>query len=586
MTKNFKRKYFIPKEKGSYFIPLSGTQEVGCNANVALYVDGEDTEQIVMDAGVGMLNNNMGIEQSIPDFDVIDPSITKGLVITHGHLDHIGSIYHFLQKMPHGIPIYTTPFTASIISSRLKERGIHKPNIVIVDMNSEFTVGRFKFQMISVTHSIPETQMIVFEYPDGTRCLHTADYKIDRNPIVGEQTNESLLKEMGRKGINCIVADSTNVHNDCWTESEGSVHEELFNLVERLKGKRVIVSFFSSNIARKKGVFEVAARTGRKVLILGRSMNNMFEIAHKHEYMAYRHLMVGRNNQKTVRDEDLLILCTGSQGEQRSALYKLATTGSYTPIQLTLEDKIKTAIIFSARKIPGREPGIDDIKGKLFDRGAEIYDTDTMKNIHTSGHASRPETEHLVDMINPKAFIPIHGTKILIHKAAEVAKKRGLKYLIPYNGCIIKMSDDDYKIVGKLDVRLKGLDGEKDLIVDLSSKMIEGRKALGTEGVLHINYRSGLNGWEVLSLNAVGLLSNNVVRGDMFRNLIRSVINRERGYNIQEALQSAILNRYGKKPVVIAIDVGRMMEHAKVKRSASAESNDNLVEEIKEEIEP
>jgi ribonuclease J len=548
--KNKTNNYIVLRKEGEYFIPLCGTQEVGCNANIARVTHSGKTEQIIVDAGLGMLKDQAGINHCIPDYSCVDPRITKGIVITHGHLDHFGSLTYLLRHLRSpDIPIYATPFTMHIIKKQLLDNHI-TANLITVEMNSAFKIGEFfEIQLISVTHSVPETQMITISYkPSGINLLHTADYKIDRDPVIGQHTNEALLKQIGDSGVHCLVSDSTNANQIDWSMTEGSAQVGLRELIQTLTGKRIIVSCFSSNIARINSLLQIGKSVGRKVLFIGKSMHRMCEAARAINYIQpeLEEYVVTPDNM--VADDKLLIVCTGSQAEQGSVLDKLASCGSYNPVQLSPNNKIKTAIIFSARIIPGRTLAIEELKAKLIKRGAETYDTFEHKSIHVSGHPSQPEIKFICDLARPKYAIPVHGTQLLIQHAKKVFKTLNLPCIVPHNGCVIRLGKDSAEIISDVHVRAMGLDGKKLKPIDMHSSCIQSRREIGQEGVISICYEEG----KLLSIHSLGCLPPQITQSEMFIGLMRNIIRSSKNSAmIINKIKQTVLMKYGKQPGVI-----------------------------------
>ena len=548
--KNKTNNYIALRKEGDYFIPLCGTQEVGCNANIARVTHSGKTEQIIIDAGLGMLKDQGGINHCIPDYSCVDPKITKGIVITHGHLDHFGSLTYLLRHLRSpDIPVYATPFTMHIIKKQLLDNHI-TANLITVDMNSAFKIGEFfEIQLISVTHSVPETQMITISYkPSGINLLHTADYKIDRDPVVGQQTNEGLLRQIGINGVHCLVSDSTNANQIDWSMTEGSAQVGLKELIQTLPGKRIIVSCFSSNIARINSLLQIAKSVNRKVLFVGKSMHRMCEAARSIKYIQpeLEEYVVTPDN--IAADDKLLIVCTGSQAEQGSVLDKLASCGSYNPVQLNPNNKIKTAVIFSARIIPGRTLAIEELKAKLIKRGAEVYDTFEHKSIHVSGHPSQPEIKFICDLAHPKYAIPVHGTQLLIQHAKKVFKGLNIPCIVPHNGCVIRLGKDSAEIVSDVHVRPMGLDGKKLKPIDMNSSCIQNRKEIGQEGVLSICYEDS----KLLSVHSLGCLPPQITQSEMFVGLIRNIVRSSKNpAMIINKVRQTVMMKYGKQPGVI-----------------------------------
>ena len=394
-------------------IPLGGLEEIGKNITVFEY----NNEAIIVDCGLAFPEDDMlGVDIVIPDFTYIEKNIDriKGLVITHGHEDHIGSIPYLLKKV--NVPIYSTAFTIGLINSKLKEHNLDaKAELNVVEFGDIIKLGKFSVEFIASAHSIPDSAMLAIKTEVGT-IIHTGDFKIEYTPVDGKHMNLSRLGELGREGVLALLSDSTNAERKGFTMSEASVGKVFDKMFENCK-KRIIVATFASNVNRVQGLVNLSRKYGRKVAVSGRSMEKMLEIARELEYIdAPDEMFVDLDLINTIEDHRLLILTTGSQGEPMSALTRIAV-GQHKKIKLQQND----LVVISATPIPGNEPSVSKVINSIMKRGVEVVYS-SLEHIHVSGHACQEEQKLLLELVKPKYFLPVHGEirQLYAHRATAV----------------------------------------------------------------------------------------------------------------------------------------------------------------------
>jgi len=415
-------------------IPLGGLGEIGKNMTAIEY--GSDI--IVIDCGMGFPDEDMyGVDIVLPDYTYLknNASRIRGLILTHGHEDHIGGVPYLLREVD--VPIYTLPLTAALVELKLEEHDLlYNTQIFTKKVGSVFRLGCFTVEFIHVNHSIPDSVALAIKTPLGT-IIHTGDFKIDVTPISGGMIDLVRFGELGNEGVLALMSDSTNVEKPGHSESErkvGAGFDKLFKGCD----KRIIITTFASNVHRLQQIINVAVKYGRKVGITGRSMENVLRVSKVLGYMDLPDdiLMDIDQLNKLPRDK-VVILCTGSQGEAMSALYRMAFS-EHKQIRVDYNDRI----IISASAIPGNETTISRVIDELFHKGAEvIYDRHT--DLHVSGHACQEEQKMILALVKPKYFIPVHGEYRMLVKHAQLGVEMGVQpknILVGENGSVIEIT--------------------------------------------------------------------------------------------------------------------------------------------------
>ena len=451
------------------FLPLGGSGEIGMNMNLYGFGRGENRDWIMIDCGV-----TFG-DLSTPGIDLIcaDPSYIlerrdrlKALLLTHGHEDHIGAVALLAPKLK--CPIYATPFTAGLVRRKLEERGVSDEELNIIEMGARFEIGPFDLEYVTLTHSIPEPSGVIIRTELGT-VLHTGDWKIDPAPSLGPETDSKTLSELGDDGVLAIVCDSTNVLSPGVSGSEMKVRENLIKVIAEQKG-RVAVTTFASNVARVVSICEAAYKNTRSVCLLGRSMLRMVEVAREVGLLPKDIKFVEPRDAGYLPRENILYLCTGSQGESRAALARIARD-DHADITLNAGD----TVIFSSKIIPGNEREIFTLQNDLVELGVHII-TEKDAFVHVSGHPCRDELAQMYEWVRPEMSIPVHGEARHLEEHAELALKLGVKHsLAPRNGDLITIAPNGPEVIDEVPSGRLYLDGFE-LAPDGASAMRERRK--------------------------------------------------------------------------------------------------------------
>lgn len=420
-------------------LPLGGIDEIGKNMTVIEY----NNEIIIIDCGLGFPSDDLlGVNVILPDFSYIIKNKTKvrGLIITHAHEDHIGAIHHFLEYI--NPTIYCTEFTAGVIDTKLTENQLKISKKVIIKGGQTARLGRFIVEFIHTNHSIAGSVAVAIKTGIGT-IIHTGDFKIDETSTITKPIDMEKFKSFGDAGVLLLMSDSTNSTKEESSVNDNIVGESLDKFIKN-STKRIIISTFASNIYRMQQILTIAEENKRKVAVSGRSMNTMISVAKRLGYIKCNNgTLVDLDDIKKIPDNQLLIITTGSQGEEMSALYRIAN-GIHKQIYITRNDKI----LLSSSPIPGNEKSIMGMVNLLMKRGAEvIYEKDS--EIHSSGHACRKELERMILACRPKFFIPVHGEFIHLKRHQEIAEGCGVEYKnvqIPVNGFEIVVTQDNIRL--------------------------------------------------------------------------------------------------------------------------------------------
>jgi ribonuclease J len=425
------------------FLPLGGSNEIGMNFNLYGYGPAHDRRWIVVDLGVTFGDQTTpGVEIILPDPTFIEEYADRilGIVLTHAHEDHIGAVAWLWPRLK--APLYATPFTAFILREKLREAGLlDQVEITEVPLGGSIDLGPFHMELITLTHSIPEPNGLAIKTPLGT-ILHTGDWKIDPDPLLGGPTDVSAIRRLGDEGVLAMVCDSTNVFVDGRAGSEAAVRETLMPLIAGLKGK-VAVACFASNVARMDSVCRAAEAAGRRVCLVGRSMRRMAAAAKSVGLMADLKPFLEEAEANSFPPDRILYLCTGSQGEPRAALSRIAD-GTHPHVKLGQGD----ACIFSSRIIPGNEIPIRNLQNKLADAGVRLYTERDHPGIHVSGHPCRDELADMYHWARPEIAVPTHGERRhLLEHCAFARDLQVPQQLAPRNGDMVRLAPGRAEIV-------------------------------------------------------------------------------------------------------------------------------------------
>ena len=456
------------------FCALGGSGEIGMNVN--LY--GCRGQWIMVDLGLTFADASYpGVELILPELEFIEARQERlaGIVLTHGHEDHIGALPYLAEELK--APLYATPFTAGLIAGKLEEEGLTgHVQLNTVKRGGTVEIGPFRITFVALSHSIPEGNGLLIETPFGN-VFHTGDWKIDETPVIGEAPSTEVLKAIGDEGVLALVCDSTNVFQDQASGSEESVHAGLLAQVAGAKG-RVLVTTFASNAARLQTIGRVANETGRRVCIAGRSLDRILRVAQSTGYLLDFPPPVSFDEAMRLPRSEVLIIATGGQGEPRAALGRIAS-GTHE-LKLTDGD----TVIFSSRVIPGNERAIGQIMNQLSGLGVTMV-TERQAHVHVSGHPGRPELVQMYDWVRPEIVIPVHGEPRHLAEHARLALSHGVpKAMVQKNGDVIRLAPDGPKKIDEVRVGQLVLDG--DVILPADGATINERRRIGYSGLITV----------------------------------------------------------------------------------------------------
>lgn len=456
---------------------LGGMNEIGKNMTVYEYKN----DMFIVDCGLAFPGAELpGVDLVIPDFTYIEDNISKirGLIVTHGHEDHIGGIAYLLKK--YNIPIYATKLTIGLIKGKLQEHNLLSgAKLVEVNPRDNITLGSFNIELIHVNHSIPDAVGLAIRCPAGV-IIHTGDFKIDTTPVDGDMIDLNRFADYGKKGVLALFQDSTNAERPGYTMSERTVGESFENLFRKAGKRRIVVATFASNIHRVQQIIDVAKQLKRKVAVLGRSLENLVQVGEELGYLNVpKNLLIKIEEINSYPDDKLVIITTGSQGEPMSALTKMAF-GEHRKVSVTPNDYV----IISATPIPGNEKMVGNVVNELMKRGIEVI-YEKMYEVHVSGHACQEELKLMMGIIKPKYFIPVHGEQKHLQKHAMLAEAMGIKKKDIYIGSIgksIEISENGIKELADVpsgEVYVDGLG-----VGDVGNIVLNDRKRLSEDGLI------------------------------------------------------------------------------------------------------
>ncbi len=466
----------MAKESKLYIIPLGGLGEVGKNMTAVRYGD----NILLIDSGLSFPEEEMlGIDIVIPDITYLieNRDLVRGIVLTHGHEDHIGSLPYVLRQI--NVPVYGTKLTLGILSNKLKEHNLFdRVKLQTVKPRDSVQIAPFKVEFIKVSHSIPDSVGLAIHTPIGT-VVHTGDFKIDQTPVDGEVTDFYKLAQLGEKGVLVMLSDSTNVERPGYTPSEKAVGQTFEETFAGCK-ERIIVATFASNVHRLQQAILAAHKYDRRVAIIGRSMLNVVNIAYELGYLQIPEgILVELDEANRLPKNKLVLLCTGSQGEPMSALTRIAMN-DHRQVEILPGD----TVILSATPIPGNEKLVARVVDMLFRRGAKVI-YESLDSIHVSGHPSQEELKLMLNLLKPKFFIPVHGEHRMLVKHSELAQELGIpasNTFVADNGTVLEFTKRHGRIAGRVPAGRVLVDGLG--VGDVGNIVLRDRKQLSQDGIL------------------------------------------------------------------------------------------------------
>jgi ribonuclease J len=539
------------------FAPLGGVGEIGMN--LSIYGLGPEGRRswLAVDLGVSFASEDQlpGVDLILPDirYLVAERKNLAGLVLTHAHEDHFGAVLELWPRLK--VPIYATPFTAALLAAkRASEPGAPEIPVTVVPLGSRFKAGPFDIELATMAHSIPESNALIIRTPVGN-VLHTGDWKIDPTPILGDATDEKKLRALGEEGCLALIGDSTNAVREGRSPSEADVAKTIAELVKTARG-RVAVTTFASNVGRLRAVAAAAAAAGRELVVVGRAMDRVIQVARETGYWddmpdarpvdAYGYLPPNK----------VVALCTGSQGEPRAALARIAED-QHPDVTFSRGDRV----IYSARTIPGNEKAVGRVINGLINQGIEVI-TDRTHMVHVSGHPRRAELEDLIGWVRPKILVPVHGEALHLSEHAALARKCGVKQVIQIrNGDLLRLAPDA-RVIDEVPAGRLYKDGA--LIVEADARTVADRRRLSFAGAVSIALAITDKG--VLAadpeLDLIGIPERDRDGGliheavyDAVLETVESMPRKRRGdpdavaEAVRRAVRAAVAQRWGKKPM-------------------------------------
>lgn len=549
------------KAKKLKVFSLGGLGEIAKNLTVLEFSD----NIIIVDCGLGFPSDDMlGVDLVVPDFTYLvnNAEKIKGVVLTHGHEDHIGGVPYLLQKI--NVPIYGTRMTTGILEYKFKEFSFgFEPEMHSVSEGDKIKLGVFEVEFIHVNHSIAGSVCVAIKTPVGT-VIHSGDFKIDATPVEGEMIDLARLGEIGKSGVKLLLCESTNVERPGFTPSEKKVGQSLVRFFDEYKNKRIIISTFSSNVHRVQQIVDIAAKHGRKVAITGRSMINVVEAAAELGYMSFpAGVLVDISEIKRYPPEKMTIVSTGSQGEPMSALYRMAF-GMHDKVDLGPSD----LVIISATAIPGNEKLVGNIINELFRRGVTVLN-DTIAEVHVSGHACAEEIKIFHALVKPEFFMPIHGEARHLYHHKELAEQLGMSpsnIFIGDIGRVLEIDADGARFSGTVPSGITMVDGSG--VGDVGNVVLSDRKHLSQDGLVVVtvtvdfDIRDIVSGPEVISRGFVYEKDSGELIDEMkeiVRTCVSDVLEQRRcdypqiRNRIKDELAKYIFSRMKRRPMILPV---------------------------------
>ena len=539
-------------DTGIYFMSLGGIGEIG--ANCYLYCC--DDKWIMIDLGLTFADEYYpGIDLLLPKINFIDEikDRLEAIIISHGHEDHAGAVAFFADQI--NCPVYATGFAKSLIENRLKEFGkLDKIKLITIDPSKKIKLKNFNLSFLTTAHSIPEPHSISIETKYG-KLLHTADWKIDKEPTLGNEIDIESFKKIGNDGLLALIGDSTNADVPGFSKSESEVKDELIKVFSRYN-QRIVITCFSSNIARMNSIVNAARKNNRKVALVGRSMKKTIEAAKNNKIIKDDVNFISEEEASLIPRENLVVICTGSQGEKRSALYRIAYN-SHRHIHLEKDD----LVIFSSRDIPGNEKSINNLKNLLVRQRVDIITSDD-DLVHVSGHGHAEEIKKMYEWTRPYISIPVHGEAkhLVAHSQLAQASQVPITKILE-NGKCIKLAPDEPEIYGYVETGKLIVEGKN--IYDSESNFIQDRRRLSFEGLVLVSIiiNNDLSIHKNIKITANGLSD---LESEEMKNLFKQAfieeylkVNSDKKFSdeflsqmIKKTIRQCLKNQSSKKPEV------------------------------------
>ncbi len=540
------------------FAPLGGVGEIGMN--LALYGLGDSRRRnwLAVDLGVSFAS-----EEHLPGVDLILPDIRflieerknlAGLVLTHAHEDHFGALLDLWPQLK--IPVFATPFTAALLEAKAQsEPGAPKIPVTVIPLGGRFEAGPFDIELVSMAHSIPESNALIIRSPHGM-VLHTGDWKLDPTPVVGAATDEAKLRAIGQEGVLALVGDSTNAVREGRSPSESEVAASLAKLIKSAPA-RVAVTTFASNVGRIRAVADAALAAGREVIVVGRAMERVIQVARETGYLDGVQDFRGLDVYGYLPPDKVVALCTGSQGEPRAALARIAQD-EHPDVTLAKGDRV----IFSSRTIPGNEKSVGRVLNGLIEQGIEVI-TDRTHLVHVSGHPRVAEMEELLGWVKPRVLVPVHGEALHLWEHAEIGRRKGVEQVVLCrNGDLVRLAPGKAGIVDELPAGRLYKDGR--LLVPAEGRTVAERRKLSFAGSVSIAFAMTdkgvlVSGPEIELIGiplagAGGEILAEVVHDAVMETLDTLPKPRRRdpddvAESVRRAVRSALAGLWGKKPM-------------------------------------
>ena len=549
------------------FLPLGGIGEIGMNCYLYGLGPADDRRWLMVDLGITFPGpNEPGVDVILPDIRFAEEERRKidGLLLTHAHEDHYGAVQELWPRL--GVPVYGTAFTLPMLRAKMAERG---PNLDIemieLARNEKHKIGRFNIELIDVAHSIPEPNAVVFHTPNGT-VIHTGDWKIDPDPRVDSITNETRFRELGEAGVDALVCDSTNAVRDGISPSEKEVRDRLITLVKQAK-HRVALTTFSSNVGRLRTAWECAQESGRDLVVLGRAMQRVIQCAKDTGHLPQDMIVLDQDAAQHLPRDKVLLLLTGSQGEPRAALARIARD-DHPDVSLARGD----LVIFSSRTIPGNQKSVGGLQNELIEQGIDII-TDEDDLVHVTGHPRRDELKQMYAWTRPKTAVPMHGEPRHLKAHGDFAKAQGVETVVrARNGTIVRLLPGPGKIIDDAPVGRLYRDGR--MITDSEDIGVRERRKISQVGIAFVTVvldnKGALACDPDIALDGVPEVdsygeSMEDVALDAIEGALKSIPRGRRrdpdlvGEAVRRATRSALGNAWGKRPIVkvVVSQVGR-----------------------------